>query len=108
MGKILPEYLSKWTMNCIKHEGVNIIAKSQIKNITYNKNTKEKQLTIKLFDGKQIFVDHIIVTIGSEPNVNIGKLSNLEVDEKFGGYVVNAELEARRNLYVVSKMKIIQ
>jgi apoptosis-inducing factor 1 len=42
------------------------------------------------------------VAAGSEANIELAKTSNLEIDYNLGGYVVNAELEARSNLYVVS------
>lgn len=38
--------------------------------------------------------------MGSEPNTELGKTSNLEVHPTYGGFVVNAELEARTNVFV--------
>lgn len=40
------------------------------------------------------------MAIGTEANTSLAKHSNLEVDSKMGGYVVNAELEARRHVFV--------
>lgn len=40
--------------------------------------------------------------VGCEPNTSIALTSGLEIDRSLGGFVVNAELEARRNLFVVS------
>lgn len=42
----------------------------------------------------------MVVCVGCEANTNIATLSGLEVDRQLGGFVVNAELEARRNLFV--------
>merc|ERR1712126_505313 len=38
--------------------------------------------------------------VGIEPDLTLAKSSNLEIDPVHGGFKVNAELEARQNLYV--------
>lgn len=45
--------------------------------------------------------DHIVAAVGLEPNVDLAKSAGLEVDSDFGGYRVNAELQARSNIWVV-------
>lgn len=40
------------------------------------------------------------MAVGSEPNTDLAKTSGLELDPKNGGFVVNAELEARKDLFV--------
>lgn len=102
MGKVLPEFLSKWTTERVREEGVNVLTSTQVKSVEVVNN----QLKLRLIDGVDILCDHVVVAVGSEPNVNLAKESGLEVDEKYGGYLVNAELEARRHLYVVSILKI--
>ncbi len=47
-------------------------------------------------------MDHVVVAVGLEPNVDLATSSGLEIDERNGGFLVNAELEARSNVYVVS------
>lgn len=98
MGKVLPEFLSKWTTERVREEGVNVLNGTQITGV----ETVGNQLRLKLIDGVNVICDHVVVAVGSEPNVELAKASGLEVDEKYGGYLVNAELEARRHLYVVS------
>lgn len=97
MGKVLPEYLSNWTTQRVKEEGVNVMPKSQIKSVT----TVGDQIKLELMDGKFVLVDHVVVAVGSVPNTELAGPSKLEVDRQLGGYVVNAELEARRHLFVV-------
>lgn len=46
--------------------------------------------------------DHIVAAVGLEPNVELAKSAGLEVDSDFGGFRVNAELQARSNIWVVS------
>lgn len=41
-----------------------------------------------------------IVAVGSDPNTELAKSSGLEVDKSQGGFVVNAELEARHDVFV--------
>lgn len=44
-----------------------------------------------------------MTAIGATPNTSLAKPSELETDDELGGYLVNAELEARSNLYIVSE-----
>lgn len=97
MGKILPEYLSQWSTERVKDEGVNVISNTQVGNVELE-NSKVK---LKLLNNKSLLVDHVIVAVGSKPDVRLAEESGLEVDSKLGGYLVNAELEARRHLFVV-------
>lgn len=96
VAKILPQYLSEWTTKRVREVGVNVMPKSQIESV----NVHENQLKLNLQNGTSLLVDHVIVAAGSKPNVELANESNLEVDPNLGGYVVNAELEARRHLYV--------
>lgn len=43
-----------------------------------------------------------MAAVGLEPNVELAKSAGLEVDSDFGGFRVNAELQARSNIWVVS------
>ncbi|TRY80201.1 hypothetical protein DNTS_003430 [Danionella cerebrum] len=96
MGKVLPEYLSNWTTAKVRREGVNVITDAVVKNVTY----KNDKLVIKLKDGRLIETDHIVAAVGLEPSVELAKSAGLEVDSDFGGYRVNAELQARSNIWV--------
>ncbi|KAG7223316.1 hypothetical protein INR49_015672 [Caranx melampygus] len=96
MGKVLPEYLSNWTTEKVKKEGVKIISEALVKSVTY----KDDKLEIQLKDGRLVKTDHIVAAVGLEPNVNLAKSAGLEVDSDFGGYRVNAELQARSNIWV--------
>nr|XP_005165182.1 apoptosis-inducing factor 1, mitochondrial isoform X1 [Danio rerio] len=96
MGKVLPEYLSNWTTEKVRKEGVNVITDAVVKNVTY----KNDKLEIKLKDGRLVKTDHIVAAVGLEPSVELAKSAGLEVDSDFGGYRVNAELQARSNIWV--------
>lgn len=96
MGKVLPEYLSNWTTEKVKKEGVKVISEALVKSVTY----KDDKLEIKLKDGRLVKTDHLVAAVGLEPNVDLAKSAGLEVDSDFGGFRVNAELQARSNIWV--------
>ncbi|XP_063750795.1 apoptosis-inducing factor 1, mitochondrial isoform X3 [Eleginops maclovinus] len=96
MGKVLPEYLSNWTTEKVKREGVKIIAEALVKSVV----SKDDKLEIQLKDGRLVKTDHIVAAVGLEPNVDLAKSAGLEVDSDFGGFRVNAELQARSNIWV--------
>lgn len=47
-----------------------------------------------------------MAAVGLEPSVELAKSGGLEVDSDFGGYRVNAELQARSNIWVVCKAEV--
>ncbi|KAK1883369.1 Apoptosis-inducing factor 1 mitochondrial [Dissostichus eleginoides] len=96
MGKVLPEYLSNWTTEKVKSEGVKIISEALVKSVV----SKDDKLEIQLKDGQLVKTDHIVAAVGLEPNVDLAKSAGLEVDSDFGGFRVNAELQARSNIWV--------
>lgn len=53
----------------------------------------------------QVETDHIVAAVGLEPNVELAKTGGLEIDSDFGGFRVNAELQARSNIWVVSMLQ---
>lgn len=56
----------------------------------------------------QVETDHIVAAVGLEPNVELAKTGGLEIDSDFGGFRVNAELQARSNIWVVSALQCQQ
>ncbi|XP_031428478.1 apoptosis-inducing factor 1, mitochondrial isoform X1 [Clupea harengus] len=96
MGKVLPEYLSNWTTEKVKTEGVKVVTDALVKNVSL----KDGKVEIKLKDGRTVQTDHIVAAVGLEPSVELAKSAGLEVDADFGGYRVNAELQARSNIWV--------
>lgn len=98
MGKVLPEFLSKWTSERVREEGVDVIPNTEVQKAEFANN----QVKLTLRNGQTIACDHVVVAAGAEPNTSLGLESGLEIDSKHGGYLVNTELAARNNLYVVS------
>ncbi|KAK0153190.1 Apoptosis-inducing factor 1, mitochondrial [Merluccius polli] len=97
MGKVLPEYLSNWTTEKVKKEGVKVLPEALVKSVSF----KDDKVQIQLKDGRVVSTDHLVAAVGLEPSVDLAKSAGLEVDADFGGYRVNAELQARSNIWVV-------
>ncbi|XP_077290438.1 apoptosis inducing factor isoform X2 [Arctopsyche grandis] len=96
MGRVLPEYLSKWTTNKVIEEGVTVIPDVEVQVVQKVNN----QVLMKLSDDSIVNADVVVVAVGSEPCTQLAEPSYLEVEPNIGGFLVNAELEARSNLYV--------
>ncbi|XP_048839621.1 apoptosis-inducing factor 1, mitochondrial isoform X2 [Brienomyrus brachyistius] len=96
MGKVLPEYLSNWTTNKVRKEGVNVMTEAVVKHVSF----QDGKVEIKLKDGRVVKTDHIVAAVGLEPSVELAKSAGLEVDSDLGGYRVNSELQARSNIWV--------
>lgn len=97
LGKILPQYLSEWVSKKIENEGAKLVPNAEVISVSM---AQDKTIDIKLSTGNTINVDYIVCAVGLEPDVELAKSSQLEVDEKTGGYLVNSELEARTNVWV--------
>ncbi|KAF8788067.1 apoptosis-inducing factor 1, mitochondrial-like [Argiope bruennichi] len=96
LGKVLPEYLSIWISKKMEKEGVKIIPEVDVKAVSM----KGKQVELLLSNDQAVTADHIIVAVGADPNTEFAKASGLEVDPVHGGFVVNTEMEARKNLWI--------
>ncbi|XP_067623490.1 putative apoptosis-inducing factor 1, mitochondrial isoform X2 [Eurosta solidaginis] len=96
MSRVLPDYLSKWTTAKVESMGVCVMPQTSIKEAQRD----EAVLKLTLSNGKSLLTDVVVVCVGCEPNTAIATTSGLETSRDLGGFVVNAELEARRNLFV--------
>lgn len=99
MGKILPEYLSYWTTEKVRSEGVDVIANTDVVSVG---SGRDEEVIMNLSNGQKVTAQYVIVAIGAAPNTDLAEVSDLEIDPDFGGYLVNTELQARSNLYIVS------
>ncbi|XP_055296915.1 putative apoptosis-inducing factor 1, mitochondrial [Sitodiplosis mosellana] len=96
MGKILPEPLSNWTTDRVRELGVNVIPNTEVESV----DMVNDRVKLTLQNGQSLLCDHVVVAVGSQPNVSLAEESGLEIDPNYGGMVVNAELAARNHLYV--------
>lgn len=96
MAHVLPAYLAQWTTGKVAKEGVNIIPETQI----IKTEMVDNKVNLTLTNGSVLKADLVIVGSGCEPDTSLAKPSQLEVHPELGGFLVNAELEARTDLYV--------
>eukprot|EP00126_Sphaerothecum_destruens_P006792 Sdes_comp19530_c0_seq1m11115 len=96
MGRVFPKYLREWTTEKVKSQGVEVISNSEV----ISASSENHQLRLELSSGKIITVDHAIVAVGIEPNVEIAQRAGLEIDPIHKGVLCNAELQARSDIYV--------
>ncbi|KAI9486709.1 MAG: apoptosis-inducing factor, mitochondrion-associated, C-term-domain-containing protein [Benjaminiella poitrasii] len=102
MAKVFPAYLTKWTTSRVRKLGVDIKENNRVESVIAD-NESGKTI-VKLSNGESLSVDHVVVAIGVEPRVDLARDAGLEIDEKLLGVIVNAELEARRDVYVAGDM----
>ena len=104
LRKVLPEYLSQWTTRRIADEGVKIITEANIEKAQLNDQKVELTITSTnkndTSKNQWLLADHVVVAVGLEANVQLAKKSGFEIDPIYGGYVVNAELQARNSIWV--------
>ncbi|XP_022162973.1 apoptosis-inducing factor 1, mitochondrial isoform X2 [Myzus persicae] len=98
MGKVLPKYLSHWTTEKVRNEGVEVVTETEVENCSLENN--KQQVNLILSNGKNISVDHVIMAVGAKPNTELATDAGLEIDSKLDGYLVNSELQARTDLYI--------
>ncbi|CAH1722531.1 apoptosis-inducing factor 1, mitochondrial isoform X1 [Aphis gossypii] len=98
MGKVLPNYLSQWTTEKVRNEGVEVVTETEVKNCSLDND--KQQVNLVLSNGKNISVDHVIMAVGAKPNTELAADAGLEIDSKLDGYLVNSELQARTDLYI--------
>lgn len=95
MSKILPSYLCEWTSDKVLKEGVTIKPNSEVIAV----GEKGNKVELRLNDGSSLLADQVIVSTGAEPVIDLAELAGLEIDSNLGGFLVNAELSARTDLY---------
>ncbi|KAI8359064.1 apoptosis-inducing factor, mitochondrion-associated, C-term-domain-containing protein [Choanephora cucurbitarum] len=102
MANVFPGYLTKWTTSRVRKLGVDVKEKSTVQSISTD--SESGKTVLALANGESLTVDHVIVAIGIEPRVDLAREAGLEIDEKRAGVVVNAELEARSDVYAAGDM----
>jgi len=99
LASIFPTYYAQYLTEKTKSTGVDVHPAVHINSITSTPESDHK-LRINLDDTSVIDTDHIVLSLGGTPNVDLARKAYLEVDDVSGGIAVNAELEARTDLYV--------
>ena len=85
MGKVLPDYLSEWTTDKVRSEGVTVLPNNTLKAVTKGDSSN---LKVTMKSGKVVDTDHMVVAVGIEPDLELAKASQLEIDSVHGGFKV--------------------
>eukprot|EP01119_Soliformovum_irregulare_P017132 TRINITY_DN5039_c0_g2_i2.p1 TRINITY_DN5039_c0_g2~~TRINITY_DN5039_c0_g2_i2.p1 ORF type:complete len:340 (-),score=81.35 TRINITY_DN5039_c0_g2_i2:205-1224(-) len=94
LGEVFPEYLSKYATDVICNEtGLETKSKVAITSVEQGENSNVK---VTLSDNSTLEVDHIVVAVGTRPEVNLAR-NDLEIDERNGGIAVNHEMQTSRS-----------
>jgi len=95
LGAVLPRHLSDYASEAIEQSGVNVVRNAEIESVS-----KNEKIEINLTDGRSVPADHVVLAVGVDIDTSIAKKSGLEYDPHRGGFIVNSELESRRDVYV--------
>uniref|UniRef100_A0A0K0E5Q5 Apoptosis-inducing factor 1, mitochondrial n=1 Tax=Strongyloides stercoralis TaxID=6248 RepID=A0A0K0E5Q5_STRER len=95
LRKDLPEYMANYTAIEMKKMGVNVMINKNVIGGEILDNGKIK-LIMENNDGlkSEIETDHVIVAIGSIPDVELGKTSGFEVDSNIGGICTDSGMRS--------------
>ncbi|KAI6201545.1 putative apoptosis-inducing factor 1, mitochondrial [Aphelenchoides besseyi] len=80
--------------------GVRLLNSSTVQSADVQPNGKV-ELSVRRADGtkEKIRVDQVIVAVGAEPNVELAQSSDLKLDTKNGGILVNEEFRATPDIF---------
>ncbi|KAI6240823.1 Apoptosis-inducing factor 1, mitochondrial [Aphelenchoides fujianensis] len=100
LHQILPSRLREDASKQIFKQGVRLMNNSTIQSAEA-KAGGGIQLLVRRGDGRkeQVDVDHVIVAIGAEPNVDLAHASDLKLDSKNGGILVDEEFRASSDVF---------
>merc|ERR1719233_2090746 len=79
MGKVLPDYLSQWTTDKVRSEGVTVVPNSRIKTVSKG---EEGKLKVEMESGNSIATDHIVIAVGVEPDLELARATPMLVMKK--------------------------
>jgi pyruvate/2-oxoglutarate dehydrogenase complex dihydrolipoamide dehydrogenase (E3) component len=82
LEEVLPVKLCEDASKQIFKEGVKLVNKSELFDVSRTKEGKLRLMLLKEDGNKyEIFVDHIIDVSGSQPNSEIARRAGLEIDK---------------------------
>ncbi|KAL2913855.1 hypothetical protein HK105_206589 [Polyrhizophydium stewartii] len=95
MGLVFPRYLTKWTTALLGRLGIDVKTQADLSAVV----EKDDYLELQFNNGVTVEADYVVQAVGLMPNQKFAEASGLEIDAARNGIVVNAELEARTNVF---------
>jgi len=92
LSRYLPDYLSETLSHNVQGYGVDVKNNTSVVSV-------DDDLTVRLSTGETFKTDHIVVDIGSAPNVEFAAKTKLELDPIHQGFVCNSQLKIVSGLW---------
>lgn len=101
MARYFPRHLSEYTTSKLQAQGVVTHKNRLVKSFGRGSDDGTTgRVRVLLDNDSTVDADHVVVAAGIFPNTELASFAGLEIDENNGGIVVNAELEARTDVFV--------
>ncbi|KAI9026895.1 hypothetical protein DFJ74DRAFT_604492 [Hyaloraphidium curvatum] len=94
LARILPKYLSQWLTDRLRETGAAVLSGHEVKAIEEADGKVAVQVSpVGGGDSVAIAADEVVLCLGIDPNVQVGRDAGLQIDEDRGGLLVDAELK---------------
>jgi len=97
LGAVLPLHLSNYASAELEKNNVTVVRDAQIAKVEL---AEDNRMRLELADGRHIDADHAVLAVGVDVDNSLAQRSGLEHDSSRGGFIVNSELESRRDIFV--------
>jgi len=97
LGAVLPLHLSNYASAELEKNNVTVVRDAQITKVAL---VDDNRMRLELVDGRHIDADHAVLAVGVDVDNSLAQRSGLEHDSSRGGFIVNSELESRRDIFV--------
>jgi len=99
LARNIPIYLSQAVSHELQTAGITLKPNSNVVKVAKS-DADPNKVRLELDTGAVLDADRVITCMGIYPETSIAENAGLEIDRKNGGIVANAELEARKNVFV--------
>ncbi|KAI5633521.1 apoptosis-inducing factor, mitochondrion-associated, c-term domain-containing protein [Phthorimaea operculella] len=96
MAGVLPQYLARDAARRLEAAGVTLLTGEEVVSASMADKTRVK---MQLTSGAELVADLVVECVGSEMDTTLAKASGLETHPDMGGLLVNAELQARADVW---------
>ncbi|XP_047538816.1 apoptosis-inducing factor 1, mitochondrial-like isoform X1 [Vanessa atalanta] len=95
LAGVLPRYLADDVAVRLTAAGVELLPDAEVT----DSSVRDGRVTVRLSSGERLEADLVVECVGSEPEAELARESGLELHPELGGVLVNAELQARSDVF---------
>ncbi|XP_050355772.1 apoptosis-inducing factor 1, mitochondrial-like isoform X2 [Nymphalis io] len=95
LAGVLPRYLAEDVAVRLTTAGVDLLPDAEVT----DSSVRDGRVSVQLSSGERLEVDLVVECVGSEPEAELARESGLELHPELGGVLVNAELQARSDVF---------